>query len=187
MDVGIDLKEVCMIVDDYDMIVSIINDLCQWVDYVFILGGIGLIYDDIMVDCVVVVFGVYIDVCDDVCVLLQVYYDCNGQELNEVCLCMVCILDGVDFIDNLVSIVFGFKIGNVYVMVGVLLVFQVMVVSVLLMLMGGVLLISEIQCINWGEGDIVGFFVNLVQDFDDLLIGFYLFICNGVYGLNIVI
>lgn len=36
----------------------------------FILGGIGLMYDDIIVDVVGVVYGVIVEVNEEVCVML---------------------------------------------------------------------------------------------------------------------
>lgn len=52
--------------------------------------------------------------------------------MNENCLCMVCVFVGVMLIDNVVFVVLGFFIGNMYVMVGVFEVFCVMVVWLIL-------------------------------------------------------
>lgn len=55
------------------------------VDYVFMIGGIGLIYDDIIVDSIVRVFGVGIDVCVDVLVIIEYWYEKIGMLLIESC------------------------------------------------------------------------------------------------------
>lgn len=157
------MKEVCIVGDEVVEIIGVVKVLLECYDYVFFLGGIGLIYDDIIVDCIVVVFDVLIDVWVDVWVLFVDFYEKFGCELNVVWLWMVWILDGVVLIENFVFVVSGFFLENVYVMVGVLSVFKVMVVFVLLMLMGGVFLLFDILCVVKGEGDIVGFFGVLVE------------------------
>src|SRR6476659_9558926 len=60
--IGIDLKEVRVVPDEEDEIVSAINGLRQRYTYLFTTGGIGPTHDDITADCVAKAFGVSIDV-----------------------------------------------------------------------------------------------------------------------------
>ena len=79
---GIDLKEVRVVSDDADAIVSALNALRAGFDVVVTSGGIGPTHDDITADCVARAFDVPIDVRADARALLQAHYDRQGSELN---------------------------------------------------------------------------------------------------------
>ena len=178
---GIDLKEVRMVSDNPDSIVSAVSALKVY-DHVFTSGGIGPTHDDITADAVAAAFGVPIDVRED-----AERYAKMGTELNAARLRMARIPDGATLIENPVSGAPGFTIGNVHVMAGVPAVFQAMVASVLPHLAGGAPLVSQTLRIDRGEGDIAGPLSDLAREFPDLSIGSYPFIQNGAYGSNIVI
>ena len=184
---GIDLTEVRIVSDDADAIVAAVSALSNGYDHLFTSGGIGPTHDDITADCIARAFDTAIDVRDDARALLQAHYDRSGQELNAARLRMARIPDGATLIDNPVSIAPGFTLRNVHVMAGVPAVFQAMVASVLPTLTGGAPLLSQSLRIEKGEGDIAGPLAELAAQFDDLSIGSYPFVNNGVYGANIVI
>lgn len=184
---GIDLKEVRVVSDDHDAIVSAVKALSGAYDYVFTSGGIGPTHDDITSDCIAAAFGKHIDVRDDARALLQAHYDARGQELNAARLRMARIPDDATLIDNPVSTAPGFKLENVHVMAGVPSVFNAMVASVIPTLTGGAPLLSQTICIMRGEGDIAIPLRALAEEFTDLSIGSYPFQRDGVYGSNIVI
>lgn len=69
---GIFVREVWIVLDEQECIVEVVNSLCIIYIYVFIIGGIGLMYDDIIVDVIVVVFNVGILEYLDVVKLLEV-------------------------------------------------------------------------------------------------------------------
>src|SRR6056297_648174 len=154
--VGIDLREVRIVSDDRQAIVSALNALRESYDTVITSGGIGPTHDDITADCVAAAFGVHIDVRDDARALLQDYYESTGKDFNEARKRMARIPDGATLIDNPVSIAPGFSIDNVHVMAGVPSVFQAMVASVLPTLKGGAPLVSTSTRIERGEGDLAG-------------------------------
>lgn len=183
---GIDLKEVRMVSDNPDSIVSAVSALKVY-DHVFTSGGIGPTHDDITADAVAAAFGVPIDVREDARAILADRYAKMGTELNAARLRMARIPDGATLIENPVSGAPGFTIGNVHVMAGVPAVFQAMVASVLPHLAGGAPLVSQTLRIDRGEGDIAGPLSDLAREFPDLSIGSYPFIQNGAYGSNIVI
>jgi molybdenum cofactor synthesis domain-containing protein len=184
---GIDLREVRVVSDDPDAIVSAVKALSAGFESVFTSGGIGPTHDDITADCIAAAFNASIDVRDDARALLQAHYDRQGVELNEARLRMARIPDGAVLIDNPVSIAPGFTLGNVHVMAGVPAVFQAMVATVLPTLTGGAPLISKTYRIERGEGDIAGPLGTLAKDYPDLSIGSYPYQKDGRYGANIVI
>lgn len=185
--VGIDLKEVRIVSDDRDAIVSAVKALSGGYDHVITSGGIGPTHDDITADCMAAAFGVSIDVRDDARALLQAHYDRQGVEFNDARKRMARIPDTATLIDNPVSIAPGFSIGNVHVMAGVPNVFQAMVASVVPSFTGGQPLLSQSLRINRGEGEIAGPLSDLAAEFPELSIGSYPFQRNGMYGANIVI
>ncbi|MFT5798497.1 MAG: molybdenum cofactor synthesis domain-containing protein [Candidatus Azotimanducaceae bacterium] len=184
---GIDLREVRVVSDDPDAIVSAVKALSAGFETVFTSGGIGPTHDDITADCIAAAFNASIDVRDDARALLQAHYDRQGVELNEARLRMARIPDGAVLIDNPVSIAPGFTLGNVHVMAGVPAVFQAMLATVLPTLTGGAPLINKTYRIERGEGDIAGPLGTLAKDYPDLSIGSYPYQKDGRYGANIVI
>jgi len=184
---GIDLKEVRVIGDEVDTIVSAVQAMSASYDHVFTSGGIGPTHDDITANCIAAAFGVSIDVRDDARAILAAHYAKSGTELNEARLRMARIPEGASLIDNPVSAAPGFTLQNVHVMAGVPSVFQAMVQSVLPTLTGGAPLISKTLRIERGEGDIAGPLGALAVAFPDLSMGSYPFQKDGKYGAHIVI
>jgi molybdenum cofactor synthesis domain-containing protein len=185
--VGIDLREVRIVSDDRDAIVSAVNALRKKYATVVTSGGIGPTHDDITADCIAAAFGVHIDVRDDARALLQAHYDRRGMEFNDARKRMARIPDGATLIDNPVSIAPGFTLDNVHVMAGVPSVFQAMVASILPTLTGGAPMLSQTLRIDRGEGDIAGPLSAIADEFPDLSIGSYPFQQNGAYGSNVVV
>lgn len=184
---GIDLKEVRVVSDDADAIVTAVKALSAGYDHVFTSGGIGPTHDDITADCIARAFDDHIDIRDDARDLLAAYYAENGREFNEARQRMARIPDRATLIDNPVSIAPGFTLENVHVMAGVPSVFNAMVESVLPSLTGGAPLVSRTVRIDRGEGDIAGPLGQLVRNYATLSFGSYPFIENGAFGVNIVI
>lgn len=184
---GIDLKEVRVVSDDRDAIVTSVKALLSDFDNVFTSGGIGPTHDDITADCIADAFGVHIDIREDARALLQAHYDRSGMELNAARLRMARIPEGATLIDNPVSTAPGFSLRNVHVMAGVPAVFQAMVASILPTLTGGAPLLSRTLRLMKGEGDIAGPLAAFAREFPDLSIGSYPFQKNGIYGSNIVV
>ncbi len=184
---GIDLKEVRVVSDDREAIVSAVKALSGAYTHVFTSGGIGPTHDDITADCIAAAFGAHIDVRADARAILKAHYDKAGTDLNEARLRMARIPDGATLIDNPVSAAPGFTIENVHVMAGVPAIFQAMVASVLPLLTGGNPVLSEAMRIYRGEGDIAGPLGKLAEDFPDLSIGSYPFQKDGIFGAQVVI
>jgi molybdenum cofactor synthesis domain-containing protein len=185
-DQGIDLKEVRVVSDDPEAIMSATRALSAAYTHVFTSGGIGPTHDDITADCIAAVFGVSIGVRADARAILKAHYDTNGQELNEARLRMARIPDGAHLIDNPVSKAPGFTLLNVHVMAGVPSIFQAMLASILPSLTGGKPLLSVTYRVDRGEGDIATPLGVLANAFPELSIGCYPFQKDGLFGANIV-
>lgn len=184
---GIDLREVRVVSDDPDAIVSAVNALRAAFDHVFTSGGIGPTHDDITADCVAKAFGVGIDIRDDARAILATNYANPDKDLNAARLRMARIPDGATLIDNPVSKAPGFKLGNVHVMAGVPAVFTAMVESVLPTLTGGRPLLSHSIRIDRGEGIIAGPLAEIAARYPAAAIGCYPFQRDGKYGANVVV
>jgi len=184
---GIDLKEVRVVSDDHEAIVSAVRALSAAYDNVFTSGGIGPTHDDITADAIAAAFDAPIDVRADARALLEAHYQRTGAELNAARLRMARIPDGATLIDNPVSTAPGFTLGNVHVMAGVPAVFVAMVESILPLLTGGAPLISETLRVDRGEGEIADVLTALAKAYDDLSIGCYPFQKDGRFGANVVI
>jgi len=124
--IGIHLKEVRIVPDVEDEIVSAVNALRTHYDYLFTTGGIGPTHDDITSDCVAKAFGVRIDVDPRALALMKPYYEKRGIELTPARLRMARLPEGSMLVHNSVSIAPGFMLGNVVVMAGVPSIMQVM-------------------------------------------------------------
>jgi molybdenum cofactor synthesis domain-containing protein len=184
---GIRLREVRVVADVHDEIVSALNALRGHHDHVFTSGGIGPTHDDITADAVAAAFGVPIGVREDARRILQEHCDRRGVELNAARLRMARIPEGARLIDNPVSAAPGFSLGNVHVMAGVPSIFEAMVASVLPGLAGGPPLLSQSIEVWRGEGEIAADFAALAADFPQLSMGSYPFSRSGVYGTNLVV
>lgn len=184
---GIDLKEVRVVSDDAQAIVTAVTALSGGYDHVFTSGGIGPTHDDITADCIARAFDTHIDVRDDARAILEEHYRQTGSELNTARLRMARIPDGASLIDNPVSSAPGFTLSNVHVMAGVPAVFQAMVASVLATIAGGAPLLSQTLRINRGEGEIADTLSAVAAAHSEVSIGCYPFQHNGAFGANVVV
>ena len=151
---GIDLKEVRIVSDEQNEIVSAVKALSERYDYVFTSGGIGPTHDDITADAIAVSFDVGIDHDPRAMKLLSEHYASRNMEFTTARQRMARIPDTAELIPNEVSVAPGFIIANVHVMAGVPSVFQAMLETLLPMLEGGSqMLSSAVEC-GYGEGTI---------------------------------
>ncbi|MQY43573.1 competence/damage-inducible protein A [Epibacterium sp. SM1969] len=184
---GIDLKEVRVVSDDAQAIVTAVTALSGGYDHIFTSGGIGPTHDDITADCIARAFDAPIDVRDDARAILEEHYRQNGRELNAARLRMARIPEGASLIENPVSSAPGFTLRNVHVMAGVPTVFQAMVASVLATIAGGAPLLSQTLRINRGEGEIADGLSAVAKAHPEVSIGCYPFQHNGAFGANVVV
>jgi molybdenum cofactor synthesis domain-containing protein len=183
--IGVDMREVRVVPDIEDEIVTALNTLRHRYTYVFTTGGIGPTHDDITADCVAKAFGVTIDVDPRARALLLTRI--AEKDMNEARLRMARIPAGADLIPNKVSAAPGFRIGNVHVMAGVPTIMQAMLDEVAPTLRTGVKMLSETVRANCREGDIGTELGAVAKAHPDVMIGSYPFQDDGRPNTNIVV
>lgn len=184
--IGIDLREVRVVPDIEDEIVSAVNALRARYTYVFTTGGIGPTHDDITADSIAKAFGVPIHVDPRARAMLLEYI--KPEDLNEARLRMARIPAGAELVPNPVSKAPGFWIGNVIVMAGVPTIMQAMLDQVAPKLRTGVHVLSETVRANAREGDIGGPLKLIAEAHPDVTIGSYPFLDeDGRPNSNLVV
>lgn len=170
--IGIDLREVRVVPDAEEEIVSAINALRARHTYLFTTGGIGPTHDDITADCIAKAFGVGIGHDPRAVAMLRERY--TPEELNEARMRMARIPDGADLIENPISKAPGFKIGNVFVMAGVPSIMQAMLDMIAPTLQTGARMIIEtIEAEGLAEGIYAEGLSRLAAAHPDVSIGSY--------------
>ena len=134
-EIGIPLREVRVIPDVRDTIVTTVNECRARFDHVFTTGGIGPTHDDITSECVAAAFGVPWERHPEAWARMERHYE-PGQ-FNAARRRMSTMPRGATLIDNAVSIAPGFTIGNVHVMAGVPRIMQAMFTALAPTLHGG--------------------------------------------------
>jgi molybdenum cofactor synthesis domain-containing protein len=182
---GIDLREVRVVPDLMDEIVSALNAIRARYTYVFTTGGIGPTHDDITADAVACAFGVPIDHDPRAVAMLAERFP--PDQLNEARMRMARIPQGADLIDNPVSKAPGFRIGNVHVMAGVPSIMQAMLDHVAPTLKTGVRMLSETVQAGLREGDIGTALGEIAKAHPDCAIGSYPFRSETGPDTNVVV
>jgi molybdenum cofactor synthesis domain-containing protein len=183
--IGIELREVRIVPDLTDEIVSALNALRGRYSYVFTTGGIGPTHDDITADSVAAAFGVSIDHDPRAIAMLSERFP--AEQLNEARLRMARIPAGAELIANSVSKAPGFNIGNVYVMAGVPSIMQAMLDVVGPTLKTGVKVLSDTVRAGLREGDIGTALAEVAKAHPEVSIGSYPFWSETGPDTNVVV
>lgn len=182
---GIILDEVRVIPDVADRIQNSVNELRSTYDYVFTTGGIGPTHDDITAENVAKAFGVDLLLNEEAKKLLE---DNLGKgNITEARLRMAMIPDGASLIKNPVSSAPGFQLGNVFVMAGIPVVMQSMLLDIENRISGGDKVFSESIYVFVGESYFANILAEVEQTFEHLTIGSYPFYKGGKYGATFVL
>jgi molybdenum cofactor synthesis domain-containing protein len=171
--IGIDLREVRVVPDVEEEVVTAVNALRKRYTYLFTTGGIGPTHDDITADCVAKAFGVALLFHPEAIAILQKRW--AGVELNEARMRMTRVPEGGGLIHNKVSGAPGFSIGNVFVMAGIPSVMQGMLDEVAPTLKTGVKMLSETIRADAREGDVGTALGAVAKAYPDAIIGSYPF------------
>ncbi len=115
--IGIPLREVRIIPDVADTIITTVNECRARFDHVFTTGGIGPTHDDITSECVAAAFGVPWEPHPEAWARMERSY--KPGEFNAARQRMATMPRGATLIENAISVAPGFTIGNVHVMAGV--------------------------------------------------------------------
>lgn len=184
---GVRLREVRVVADDRDAIVTAVNHCRATFDYVFTTGGIGPTHDDITAAAIAAAFGRKLIRNPEAVAILEEAYERTGLELNEARMSMANTPEGAELVDNPVSGAPGFQVENVFVFAGVPKIMQAMFDGMTHRLTGGAPLHGRSVAVDLGEGAIA---VNLeqVQDrFEGITIGSYPYYHSGNFGVKLVL
>ena len=183
--IGIDLREVRIVPDVEDEIVSALNALRARYTYVFTTGGIGPTHDDITADAVAKAFGV--ELYEDQRIIASMLERTKPEDLNEARRRMARVPVGGDLVTSSVSRVPGFRIGNVIVMAGVPMIMQSMLDGVVPTLRTGVPLTMKTIEADLPEGAYASGLSGVAQAHPELSIGSYPSYADGRFKNQIVV
>jgi molybdenum cofactor synthesis domain-containing protein len=182
--VGIRLAEARIVPDDEAAIVEAVNSCRARHAYVFTTGGIGPTHDDITAACIAKAFGRRFERNAEAERRLLAFYP--PERVNEARMSMADMPEGVELIDNPVSVAPGFRIENVFVLAGVPKIMQAMLDLVLPKLEGGVKVQARAATVYAPEGDVAGGLAQIQARFPQLEIGSYPFFRPAGPGSTIV-
>jgi len=184
-EIGMPLKEVRVIPDVPDTIVTTVNECRARFDHVFTTGGIGPTHDDITSECVAAAFGVPWEPHAEAWARMERHY--KPGEFNEARQRMATMPRGATLIDNPISIAPGFTIGNVHVMAGVPRIMQAMFTALRPTLQGGTPVQSRaVHAAGLLEGSIAAGLGAIQTRFPDLDLGSYPFYRANANGVALV-
>ena len=173
--IGVDLREVRVVPDVEEEIVSALDALRGRYTYLFTTGGIGPTHDDITADCVTKAFGGKIDYDLRAVAIMKERFDAMGTQMNEARMRMTRIPAGAELVLNKVSAAPGFWIGNVIVMAGVPSIMQAMLDAAAPRLKTVVKMLSETLRGDVREGDIGTELGEIARQHPNVTIGSYPF------------
>ena len=185
--IGIQLKEVRVVPDEEDKIITGLNALRGAHDYVFTTGGIGPTHDDITADAIAKAFGVGIGVDPRAVAIMAPHYAARGLEFTPSRLRMARIPAGAELIENTVSKAPGFMIENVVVMAGVPNIMQAMLLAVTPRLVTGKKMLSAAITVRRPESEIAELFAGVQAEHPGVPMGSYPFSDEQGYGSNLVL
>ncbi len=185
--IGIQLREVRVVPDIEDEIVTAVNAMRARYTYVFTTGGIGPTHDDITADSMAKAFGVSIDVDPRARALMQAACDARGVELTPSRLRMARLPAGSELVENSISIAPGFMIGNVIVMAGIPDIMRVMLDAVTPRLATGARMLTETISLDRPESQIADLFAAHQRAYPDVAMGSYPCLRDGRPSTDLVL
>jgi molybdenum cofactor synthesis domain-containing protein len=182
---GIQLKEVRIISDELNTIISSVNLLRKKYDYLFTTGGIGPTHDDITAFAISKVFKKKYEYNKEAYQILQRHY--KNSYFNEARKKMAKMPRGAGLIYNPSSAAPGFYVKNVFTLPGVPRILQSMMSSLEQLIIGGEKVHSATLQAHLPESKIGKDLGKLQNKFKDLSIGSYPFFQSGKVGVVLVI
>ncbi len=184
-EIGIPLREVRVIPDVRETIITTLNDVRARFDHVLTTGGIGPTHDDITSECVAGAFGVPWVPHPVAWARMEAHY--KPGEFNAARQRMATMPEGATLIDNAISIAPGFTIGNVHVMAGVPRIMQAMLATLLPTLPPGTPVQSRaVHAAGLLEGTIAAGLTAIQADYPDLDLGSYPYYRAAGNGVSLV-
>lgn len=172
-EIGINLREVRVVPDVEEEIISAINSVRKKFDYVFTSGGIGPTHDDITSASIAKAFGDELIMNKQAREILEQHY--GAKNLNDARLKMAMVPSKSRLLDNPLTSAPGFGIENVFVMAGVPQIFQAMFFAAKKELITGAKIISKEIKITATESVIAKDLTELQASFPGVAMGSYPF------------
>lgn len=183
---GIVLRQVRVVPDIENEIISAIHELKNKTDYVFTTGGIGPTHDDITAESVAKAFNTELELHPDAFKVLVRHY--GGEEhVTPPRKKMAMIPKGASLINNPVSGAPGFRIENVFVMAGVPRIMQAMFDDVKNYLNRGKPVLSNTIACSLAESAIAEPLERIQGKYPTVNIGSYPHFRGGILGLSLVL
>jgi molybdopterin-biosynthesis enzyme MoeA-like protein len=183
---GIRLREVRVVADVQESIVTAVHALSAANDYLFTTGGIGPTHDDITVDAIAAALGLPVVVHPRAHAVLEDYYATRGG-LNEARLRMARVPEGADLIENRMSGAPGIRIGNIFILAGVPHIAGMMLDALTGSLEGGQPILSRTLGCWVAESEVADTLRETERAHPGCQIGSYPFFREGRVGANFVI
>jgi molybdenum cofactor synthesis domain-containing protein len=183
-EVGIQLREARVVVDEEAAIVEAVNACRARYDHVFTTGGIGPTHDDITSACIAKAVGRPCARHPEAERRLRAYYP--PEKVNEARLKMADMPEGAELIDNPVSVAPGFRVENIYVLPGVPSILRAMFAGLKPRLRGGAVVRSRTLTVFCPEGEIAQPLSRLQARHAGLEIGSYPFMRQDRFGTSLV-
>jgi len=182
---GVQLREVRVIPDVGQVIQDTVNELRGKFDYVFTTGGIGPTHDDITAENVAKAFGVPFVQNKEALRLLHLHY--GTENISDARLRMTMTPEGAVLIKNPVSTAPGFQMDNVFVMAGIPVVMQSMLLDLEKRIFGGDKMVSKAIHVFDGESYFAQILEEVEAAFPKVSLGSYPFFKNKRYGASFVL
>ncbi len=188
--IGIPLREVRVIPDVRETIITTVNEVRARFDHVFTTGGIGPTHDDITSECIAEAFGVPWEAQPEAWAVMAAHYAKTPDgptAFNPARQRMATMPRGAVLIQNAISIAPGFSMGNVHVMAGVPRIMQAMFTTLAPTLAGGPPIISRaVHTTGASEGAIAEGLSAIQARFPELDLGSYPYYRATGQGVAIV-
>tara|TARA_B100000780_G_scaffold205157_1_gene145777 strand:- start:251 stop:1000 length:750 start_codon:yes stop_codon:yes gene_type:complete len=183
--IGVQVKEVRVIPDIENTIITTVNELREKNDYVFTTGGIGPTHDDITAESISKAFKLNYEIHKEAFKILEAYY--KPGEFNEGRQKMVWMPKEANLILNPTSGAPGFNIDNVFCLPGVPSILKSMLGALKNKIIGGEPILSHTISLRTVESEIAKSLTNVQDKNNDVEIGSYPFFQAGKLGVSIVI
>jgi len=182
---GIQLREVKIIPDELNIIVSSVNLLRKKYNYLFTTGGIGPTHDDITALAISKAFNKKYEYNKEAYQILKKHYE--DSYFNEARKKMAKMPSGAKLIYNPSSSAPGFYVKNVFTLPGVPTILQSMMSFVEQLIVGGEKMYTVTVQAHLPESKIAKDLGKLQKKFKDLSLGSYPFFQSGKIGTALVI
>ncbi len=183
--IGISVKEVRIIPDIEDTIISTVNELRKKLTYVFTTGGIGPTHDDITAESISKTFGIEYGFHKEAFSILESYY--KPGEFSDGRQKMAKMPVSAKLILNPSSGAPGFNVENVYCLPGVPSIMKSMLGGITNSLVGGEPILSSTINLRTVESEIAKSLTEIQNKNKDVEIGSYPFFKAGKLGVSIVL